>query len=356
MSKRTKVAILGATGIVGQKFIELLEGHPWFEVSELAASEKSQERKFNEACIWLSERKMPRRIGDMTIKPIDSNEIKAKLVFSALPSEVAKSAEGEFARSGKIIVSKASAFRMQNDTPLIIPEINPEHLKLLEIQRKQRSWKGCIVTDPNCTTMGLAIVLKPILDNFGIRDVIVTTMQALSGAGFPGVPSLKITGNIIPFIENEENKVESESLKILGKLKNGMIENARFKISATCTRVPVVDGHTISLHVKTRENATEDEVKKVLSNFKGLPQKLKLPSAPKNPIIVRDENDRPQPLRDKLAGEGMSVSVGRIRCYKDSISLILLSHNTIRGAAGAGILDAELLMKLGVISDLNKHG
>lgn len=350
MTRKIDVAILGATGAVGQKFIELLERHPLFQVSELAASEKSQGKKFSDACTWLCERgEMPTKVRDMIVKQLSPESINSRLVFSALPSDVAKVVEEKFARAGKIVVSKASAFRMQDDVPLIIPEINPEHLELIKIQRKKRGWKGCIVTDPNCTTVGLTIVLKPILENFGIDEIIVTTMQALSGAGFPGVPSLKILGNVIPFIENEEDKVEDEPLKILGTLKNGKIENAKFKIFSTCTRVPVLDGHTISLHVKTNKEVSAKKVKDVLSKFKGLPQKLKLPSAPRQPILIREENDRPQPVLDKNAGDGMSIVVGRIRTFENRISLVLLSHNTIRGAAGAGILDAELLLQSNLI-------
>ncbi len=353
---KLKVGILGATGMVGQKFIELLQEHPWFEVAELAASERSEGKKYSEASTWLSGKVLPERIGNMIVKPLDPEKIDSTLVFSALPSDIARAAEENFAKAGKVVVSKASAFRMEEDVPLIIPEINSDHLKLLEIQKKKRGWKGYIVTDPNCTTMGLAIVLKPIFDNFGIEEIIATTLQALSGAGFPGVPSLQISGNVIPFIRNEEDKVENESLKILGTFNGEKIEKRNFKILATCTRVPVLDGHTISLHVKTKKEVSLEEVKKVLSEFKGMTQKLKLPSAPENPIIVMDGEDRPQPRLDKFAGKGMSVSVGRIRVEGRAISLVLLSHNTIRGAAGAGILDAELMLKKGLLSKGDENG
>lgn len=340
------VAILGATGLVGQKFIELLQNHPLFEISELVASEKSAGKRFAEACSQIALPHISSEISNMVIKPANSKEINSKLVFSALPAEIARNIEEDFARAGKIVVSKAKAFRMDEDIPLLIPEVNPEHLELIKIQKERRQLKGCIITDPNCTTIGLALVLKPILDNFGIKHVNVTTMQALSGAGFTDVSSLSIVDNVIPFINGEEEKVEKETLKILGKLNGSKIEKANFRITATCMRVPVIDGHTEAVNIITERDATVEDLKKVLNNFAGLPQELRLPSAPEKPIIVREEIDRPQPKLDRDAGKGMSITVGRIRKLGEcNFSFVLLVHNLIRGAAGAGILDAELLVK-----------
>ncbi len=350
MKKKIPVAVLGATGLVGQKFIELLQNHPMFEIAELVASEKSVGKRFAEACNQIVIPHIMPEIENIIVKPTNPNEVNSKLVFSALPADIALNVENDFARAGKIVISKASAFRMVKDVPLLIPEVNSEHLELLKIQKNQRDLEGCIITDPNCTTAGLALVLKPILDNFGIKQVNVTTMQALSGAGFPGVPSLSISDNIIPFIDGEEEKVERETLKILGKLNGNKIDNAHFKIFATCTRVPVIDGHTEVVNIITERDASIEDLKKALTEFKGLPQELRLPSAPEKPIIVREELDRPQPKLDRDSGRGMSVTVGRIKKLGEcNFSLVLLVHNLVRGAAGAGVLDAELLAKTNLV-------
>ncbi len=341
-----KVAVLGATGMVGQRFIQLLANHEFFELSDLAASPRSAGKPYYKATKWYLGSEIPENIKDMIVKEIDPKKIDAEIVFSALPSDVAKEVEPKFAEAGFIVASNASAYRMEGDIPLLIPEVNPEHLDLIEVQKKNRNWDGCIITNPNCTTIMAVLSLKPIYDNFGLEKVIITSMQALSGAGYSGVPSMAIVDNVIPFIKKEEEKVEAEGLKILGKFDGEKIVPAEFKVSASCNRVAVIDGHTEAIFVKTSKEATPEEIKKVMRDFEALPQKLKLPTAPEKPIIVREEEDRPQPRLDRDAGGGMSISVGRIR--KDSIfdvKYITLGHNTIRGAAGASVLNAELLVK-----------
>jgi len=349
---KRKVAILGATGAVGQRFIQLLQNHPWFEIEVLAASEKSAGKPYGKACNWILECEMPSEIADMPVVNIDIKSVEkagnVDFVFSALPSDVAGPVEEEFAKTYPVF-SKASAHRLEEDVPLLIPEVNPEHLELVEIQRKRRSWSGFISTDPNCSTIQLAITLKPLMQ-FGLKKVIVSTMQALSGAGFPGVPSLSIIDNVLPYIPGEEEKIERETLKILGRLREGKVIPANIQVSASCNRVNVKDGHLECVFVEFERKPSIEEVKEAFKNFKGEPQELKLPSAPENPIVVREEIDRPQPRYDRNEGKGMSVVVGRIR--EDSvltIKYICLGHNTIRGAAGAGLLSAELAAKKGYI-------
>jgi aspartate-semialdehyde dehydrogenase len=351
MSSKRKVAILGATGTVGQRFIQLLEGHPWFQIEALAASERSAGKKYKEACTWLMESEMPQAVKDMIVVDTKVDAVQkagnVKLVFSALPGELAGPVESEFAAVCPVF-SKASAHRMDTDVPLIIPEVNPQHATLVKAQKKTRSWKGFISTDPNCSTIQMAMSLAP-LQQFGLKQVMVTTMQALSGAGYPGVSSLDIIDNVVPYIGKEEEKMESESLKILGEINGNAVKNADFTISASCNRVNVKDGHLESVFVKLDSNPTIEKVEEAFRSFKGEPQKLKLPSAPKNPIVVRKEANRPQPRYDRNAGKGMAVTVGRIR--KDTIMTIkytCLGHNTIRGAAGGGILSAELYIAKGL--------
>ncbi len=346
--KKIDVSILGCTGTVGQRLIEMLHNHPWFNIVSIAASERSASKAYKDAAInWYLPIDIPEDLRDMTVVNTDPGEAEAPLVFSALPSDTAKEVEGRFAEAGCAVTSNASAYRMEKDVPLIIPEINAEHLELIEVQRENREWKGYIVTDPNCTTIGLAMVLKPLHDRFKLDTVYVSTMQAISGAGLPGVQGLMITDNVIPYIKGEEQKVIGETRKILGKLESKQVNFADFKIACSCNRVSVVDGHTESVFIKTKEPVDIEEAKKVLRNFKGEPQKLNLPSAPKEPIIVREEENRPQPRLDRMAGTvpGMSASVGRIRPGFDEHTLLLtlISHNTIRGAAGAVVLNAELL-------------
>ncbi len=351
MSNKRKVAILGATGAVGQRYIQLLQGHPWFEVSVLAASERSAGKKYKDACTWLMETEMPKEIGEMPVANIDVKSAEQTgdfdLVFTSLPGDLAGPVENEFGALYPVF-SKASAHRMDRDVPLIVPEINPDHTALVKVQQKKRGWKGFITTDPNCSTIGLAITLAP-LAQFGIQQVMVTTMQALSGAGYPGVSSLDIIDNVVPFISGEEDKMETEALKILGTFDGDGIKYADFKMSASCNRVNVKDGHLESVFIKLADEPSLEEVEKAFVSFQGEPQRLKLPSAPEQPIFVRHEKNRPQPRFDRDAGNGQSVVVGRLR--KDpimSIKYMCLSHNTVRGAAGGGILSAELYVSKGL--------
>ncbi|MFH2105840.1 MAG: aspartate-semialdehyde dehydrogenase [Candidatus Micrarchaeota archaeon] len=339
------VAVLGATGAVGQKFLQLLENHPMFNVAEICASENSAGKTIGEATKWVVSSEIPQYLKNMKIKNVDS-EIKSQICFSALPPEVAETVEVKLAKQGKIVISKAKTNRYEADVPILIPEVNPESLdQLIPKQKANRKLKGCIITDPNCTTTGLALTLKPLVA-LGLKEVQMVSMQAISGAGYPGVPSLLITENVIPFIGGEEEKVVKETKKILG-LPN-------LEVFATCNRVQVIDGHTESVHVRFDRTVSVDEVKNAMRNFKGIPQKLKLPSAPDPVIIVRDEDDRPQPRLDRDNGKGMAVTVGRIRQGIDekSIAYTLVSHNTVRGAAGASILDAEYLVKTNKLAEL----
>jgi aspartate-semialdehyde dehydrogenase len=337
-----KAAVLGATGNVGQIFVQLLEGNPWFEVTTVAASERSAGRTYGEASRWRQLTPIPEAVSQMEVVDITPHAVRdVDIVFSALPSEVAGKVEEDFARAGYIVVSNASSHRMDPDVPMLNPEINCDHVSLIEQQRKQRNWDGAIVTNPNCSTTVLTLPLKPVYDKFGIKSLIVSTMQAISGAGYPGVASLDIIDNVIPFIGGEEPKMESETQKILGTAK----KPADFKVSASCHRVPTIDGHLEAVFVKTQKNAEPSSVAEAMENFIGEPQKLKLPSAPKKPVIVTWEKDRPQTRLDRMEGKGMSTVVGRIR--KDpvlkGIKFVALGHNTIRGAAGCGILNGEYL-------------
>ena len=337
-----KAAVLGATGNVGQIFVQLLEGHPWFEVSTVAASERSSGRTYVEASRWRQSTPIPEAVSQMEVVDITPQAVRdVDIIFSALPSEVAGKVEEEFARAGYVVVSNASSHRMDPDVPMLNPEINCDHVSLIEHQRKQRNWDGAIVTNPNCSTTVLTLPLKPVYDEFGIKSLIVSTMQAISGAGYPGVASLDIIDNVIPFIGGEEPKMESETQKILGTAK----KPADFKVSASCHRVPTIDGHLEAVFVETKKNAEPRSVAEAMENFIGEPQKLKLPSAPQKPVIVTWEKDRPQTRLDRMEGKGMSTVVGRIR--KDpvlkGIKFVALGHNTIRGAAGCGILNGEYL-------------
>lgn len=340
-----KVGVLGATGIVGQWFIKMLENHPWFKLTSLAASERRTGKKYGEEVNWLISQNISNYVKDMEMVQLDPKYFDADIIFSALPAEVAREVEPVFAKEGFVVASNASAFRMEEDVPLVIPEINADHLKLIEVQKSNRNWDGFIVTNPNCTTIILTLSLKPLM-KFGIKCVRVATMQALSGAGYPGVASLAIYDNIIPFIKNEEEKVESETLKILGKYSNGKIDFAKMKISASCHRVPVLDGHTEAVWVTFERDVGVEEVIDAFESLKPLP----LPTSPEKIIIVRKEIDRPQPRLDRDAGKGMSVVVGRIRkSLENELKYIVLGHNVVRGAAGASILNAELMVKEGYI-------
>ncbi len=351
MAIKRKVAILGATGAVGQRYIELLQGHPWFQIEVLAASERSAGKKYGAACNWVMESNLPEEIAEMPVVNADVESVEkagdVDLVFSSLPGDLAGPVESEFAALFPVF-SKASAHRMEKDVPLLIPEINAEHADLIKVQQKLRGWKGFITTDPNCSTIQLAITLKPLMQ-FGLKEIIVSTMQALSGAGYPGVASLDIIDNVVPFISGEEEKMEAEALKILGNFDGQGVQNADFKLSASCNRVHVKDGHLESVFIRLGEDPSLEEIEASFANFIGEPQKLKLPSAPVNPIVVRHEKNRPQPRFDRDTGCGMSVVVGRIR--KDPImtfKYMCLGHNTIRGGAGAGVLSAELFVAKGL--------
>lgn len=337
-----KAAVLGATGMVGQIFINLLSKHPWFEVAVVAASEKSSGLKYSKAAHWKLAAPIPESVADLEVMDITPKNVKdVDLVFSALPADVAGKVEEEFAKAGHIVLSNASSHRMDPDVPLLNPEVNGNHILLIDEQRKRRKWDGAIVTNPNCSTAILTLSLKPIYDEIGINKVIVSTMQALSGAGYPGVASLDIVDNVIPFIRMEEEKMQTEALKILGS----PTKPADFKVSASCHRVATLDGHMEAVFVETKSKVEPETVAEVMIKFAGEPQKLKLPSAPEKPIVVRQEEDRPQVRLDRMEGGGMSVVVGRIR--KDpaleGIKYIVLGHNTIRGAAGCSILNAEYL-------------
>ena len=344
------VGILGATGMVGQRFIELLANHPDFEVTALTASTRSAGKRYEDAVTWNLESKIPESIKDITVAETDPQQVKdVEIVFSALPSENAAVAEPKFAKAGMKVASNASAMRMEPDVPLVVPEVNPEHLDLIEIQQKKRGWDGFIVTNPNCSTIALVMTLKPLYDQFNIKRVYVSTMQAVSGAGYNGVPSMAIVDNLVPFIGEEEEKMETETLHLLGDFDGESVTDANFGVSTSCHRVAVLDGHTEAVFIEMQDDFEVDDVRQSFSEFKGLPQKLNLHSAPKNPVVIREEENRPQPRMDRMEGNGMAVSVGRIRkddVFDKGLKYILVGHNTIRGAAGASILNAELINEI----------
>jgi aspartate-semialdehyde dehydrogenase len=346
---KIRAAVLGATGAVGQRFLQLLDNHPWFEVTALTGSERSAGQTYGEACRWLLDTPMPAAFRDLPIVPSEA-ELDTPLVFSALPSGPAGVVEERLAAAGHVVCSNASNHRMAPDVPLLVPEVNPEHLELIAVQRKKRGWGGAIITNPNCTATPVAMALRPLHDLFGVTKLLLVSMQAVSGAGYPGVPSLDIMDNVVPYIGNEESKVESEPQKMLGTLHNEQIESAPFVISAHCNRVPVRDGHTVCLSLSLERNPSPEEVVAALRGFRALPQELKLPSAPPYPVIVRDEDDRPQPRRDRESENGMATIVGRVRpCPLFGIKFVALAHNTLRGAAGGSVLNAELMKAQGVI-------
>jgi aspartate-semialdehyde dehydrogenase len=345
---RLGVAILGATGMVGQIYVAMLSRHPWFEIRAVTGN-TSVGKTLREA--YRGRGGIPEDYAEMTVLPSDPSKIDADLVFSCLPTKAAREVEPRFAEAGFPVVSDSSAHRYQPDVPLVIPEVNPEHLDLIETQRRRRGWDGFIVTTPNCTTVGFALPLKPLIDSFGVSYVNVVTMQSVSGAGYNGVSSMAIMSNIIPYIEGEEGKVAEEPRKIMGSLMDGEIKPLDIVIEATCTRVPTLVGHLEVVHVELERDASRDDVAETLGGFLGLPQKLELPTAPRRPINVLSEDDRPQPRLDVGAGSvaGMTVSVGRIRKGKRprTIAFLTLSDNLVRGAAGSAILTAELLHATG---------
>jgi aspartate-semialdehyde dehydrogenase len=349
MEKRIAVGVLGATGAVGQKFIKLLDGHPWFEVKVVAASERSAGKKYGEVVSWKQVTPIPDAVARLEVLPCVADP-GCPLVFSGLDASVAGQVEEEFARAGCVVLSNSKNHRLDADVPLIIPELNHDHLGLIPIQRANRNSRGCIVTNSNCSTMFLAMVLGPLHAAFTVEKVFVTTMQAISGAGYPGVPSLDILGNVIPYIGGEEEKMEIETRKILGSFNGRGIDLAQFPVSAQCNRVAVEDGHMESISVKLAKKTTPDRIAELLRAFYGPPQELDLPSAPKRPIVVMDAQDRPQPRFDVNHSAGMAALVGRIRpCSVLDYKFTVLGHNTIRGAAGASILNAELLKAQGYL-------
>ena len=345
--KKYRVGILGATGMVGQRFIQLLENHPQFEITAVAASDRSQGKTYGEACTWRLNGEMPCAVRSLPVQP-PAPPLDCDLVFSSLPGDIARETEGSFAAAGYPVISNSSAFRMDEDVPLLIPEVNHQHLDLLARQRQRYTSGGYIVTNPNCSTIMLALAIAPLNAAFGISSVVATTLQALSGAGYPGVASLDILDNVLPHIGGEEEKIETETTKILGRCVDAQIETAPMAVSAQCHRVNVSDGHMAAVRVKLSRAAELNDLRDALASFKSLPQELGLYSAPRDPIVVRDEVDRPQPKLDRDAGNGMTITIGRLK--PDTVldyRFVVLSHNTIRGAAGAAILNAELLIALG---------
>lgn len=346
---KIKVGILGATGMVGQRFVQLLARHPWFEVAELAASERSAGKTYGEAMQgrWKLPTPIPEAIGRLVIKECVPG-LDCKLVFSALDAEVAGPIEAVFAAAGYVVSSNSKNYRMEPDVPLLIPEVNADHLPLVKVQQRKRGWKGFIVTNPNCTTIMFVVVLKPLMA-FGLRSVMITSMQAISGAGYPGVASLDILDNVVPYIGGEEAKVESETLKLLGSLEKNAVKPAPLTVSAQCNRVHVNDGHTECVSVKLGREVELAELTKAFDKFNPL-KGLGLPMAPAKPIILKTEVDRPQPKLDRDLDKGMAISVGRIRpCPVLDYKFVVMGHNTIRGAAGAAILNAELMKVQGYI-------
>ena len=346
MDRRIEVGVLGATGMVGQQFLQLLAAHPWFVPSWLAASERSQGRRYADAAPWRLDTPMPDLVGSQVLETAAPG-VGPRLVFSALDASVAGELERAFAEAGHIVVSNARNHRMDQAVPLLVPEVNADHLGLLDRQGAERGWQGAIVTNPNCSTVALTMALGP-LRPFGLRSCLVTTMQAVSGAGYPGVPSLDILGNVIPFISGEEEKIETETKKILGRFEGGVVHAHPLDVSAHTNRVPVIDGHTETVSVAFDTPPSFDDLRAAFDNFAGEPQRLELPSAPVAPVVYVDEPNRPQPRFDARRGLGMTVSVGRLRpCKVLQWKFVALGHNTIRGAAGAAILNAELMVAQG---------
>jgi aspartate-semialdehyde dehydrogenase len=350
MNSKIPVGILGATGTVGQRFIQLLDGHPWFEVAWLAASDRSAGKPYAEAAKWNLATPIPAKIAAMRVSAAAPERNTPRLVFAALDATAAQQIEPAFAEAGHAVVSNSSAFRMQEDVPLVIPEVNGDHVSLIKTQSWYRKNGGFMVTNPNCSTIGLVLVLAPLHHRFGVDRIFVATMQAISGAGYPGVPSMDILGNVIPYIAKEEDKMEAESRKLLGTLNGSGVDPADLTLSAHCNRVAVEDGHTESVSLKLRRSAQAEEIIGAWNEFRCLPQKLKLPTAPEQPVIYETAPDRPQPRLDRDRGRGMAAVVGRLRpCNIFDWKFTVLSHNTIRGAAGAAVLNGELLKAQGYL-------
>jgi aspartate-semialdehyde dehydrogenase len=347
MQTRIEVGILGATGMVGQHFIKFLQGHPWFDLKWLGASDRSAGKKYRDAMTWHLGA-VPDSVADIVVSECKPDHA-PRLVFSAMDASVATDIEQAFARAGHVVVSNSKNHRMDRDVPLLVPEINPDHLKLVPGQQRLRGWKGQIVTNPNCATVTLTMGLAPIRQ-FGIRTIVATTLQAISGAGYPGVASMDIIGNVIPFIGGEEPKMEEETQKIFGELRGDHIEPLAATVSAQCTRVPVVDGHTATISVAFSAKPSLADLRQAYAVYTALPQERKLPSAPARPVIYMEEDNRPQPRKDAERERGMAAFVGRLRaCPVLDYKLVALSHNTVRGAAGAAVLNAELMDSEGML-------
>jgi aspartate-semialdehyde dehydrogenase len=354
MKSKYQVGILGATGMVGQRYIQLLEDHPFFEVSWLAASDRSSGKRYGEASKWRLDSPIPPRIAKMVVSPAEP-EGAPKIIFASVDAAIAREMEPKFAAAGCAVISNSSAFRMAPNVPLVIPEVNSEHLHLIDEQATRKESGGYIVTNPNCSTIGLVMALKPIEERFGIETIFVSTMQAVSGAGYPGVASMDILDNVVPFIGSEEEKMEAETLKLLGTLKNHTVAPLHAAVTAHCNRVAVVDGHTECVSVKLGKKlgrpARREEILAAWAEFRPL-YGLDLPFAPAQPVEWAEQNDRPQPRLDRNRGHGMTVTVGRLRpCNVLDWKFVLLSHNTVRGAAGATILNAEMLASLGKLEN-----
>ncbi len=346
--KSIEVGILGGTGMVGQHFIRFLQGHPWFKLTWLGASDRSAGKKFSDAAAWRLEGEAPETAANLMISESKPGSA-PQLVFSAMDASVATEIEREFAQAGHVVVSNSRNHRMEPDVPLIVPEINPGHLSIVPLQQKRRGWNGIIVTNPNCSTVVLAMALAP-LKQFGIERVLAVTMQAVSGAGYPGVPSMDIIGNVVPFVGAEEEKIQQETQKILGELAGEELRPLHARVSAHCNRVAVVDGHTVAASVEFSRKPALGDVLEAIKTFRGIPQERNLPSAPARPLIYLPQQDRPQPRRDAGRENGMAVFVGRVReCPVLDLKFVACGHNTIRGAAGAAVLNAELMVSEGLI-------
>lgn len=350
LQKKHRVAVLGATGAVGQAFIRLLADHPWFELAEVAASERSAGKTYAEAARWIGTDEIPANVRDMKVVACDPSQVSADIVFSALDSGTAGAAEPAFAAAGKLVLTNAKNYRMEPDVPLVIAEVNPGHLDVLEAQRKNRRWHGGIIANGNCSAIVTTLPLAPIHERFGITRLVVVTMQAISGAGYPGVPSLDILGNVIPYIADEEPKIEAEVCKFLGIAERGTIASARFPVSAHANRVPVEHGHTVCMSIELADKAEAKAVEQAIREWRGDESARGLPTSPDRPLVVSDQPDHPQPRRQVDAGRGMTITVGRVRPDPIfDVRLVAMGHNVVRGAAGASVLNAELMVHRGMI-------
>ena len=351
--RKLEVAILGATGAVGQRFIQLLSDHPWFEVAEVIGSERSAGRPYGEAANWVLDGQPDERVANLTVKSLHDN-LSSPLVFSALPKEAAREVEMPLAEAGHVVCTNASVHRMVEDVPLLLPEVNPTHLSLIDVQRERRGWTtGALVANSNCTTMPVIMALKPLLP-FGIERFHMVTMQAISGAGYPGVASLDIIDNVVPYVSGDEQKMQTETLRMLGTLQGEQIQWLDATASAACNRVPVIDGHLVNISVELATKPSFGDVITAWDNERADETIRRLPSAPARPVQYLRQHDRPQIRRDRNAGRGMMTSIGRLReCSLLGYKFSALAHNTIRGAAGCSVLNAEFMAAEGYIQDFN---